>query len=150
MEQELRILSRAIEQCPVTVVITDLAGSIEYVNPKFTELTGYTLEEVRGRNPRILKSGDTTEEEYRQFCGRPSEPANGAATSITGRRTASCSGRRPGSAPSAIRRRNPTHYLAVKEDITDRRRIEERAGAGQGIGRGGQPRQERVSGQHEP
>ena len=50
--------SRAIEQSPSTVVITDLLGQIEYVNPKFTQLIGYTLEKIKGKNPRLLKLGD--------------------------------------------------------------------------------------------
>jgi PAS domain S-box-containing protein len=54
-EGQYRILSQAIEQSPVTVVITDETGSITYVNPKFTEITGYTAEEAIGKNPRILK-----------------------------------------------------------------------------------------------
>ena len=51
MEEELRILSRAIEQSPSTVMITNSKGNIEYVNPKFTQLTGYSTEEVIGRTP---------------------------------------------------------------------------------------------------
>ncbi|MBI4625378.1 MAG: PAS domain S-box protein, partial [Verrucomicrobia bacterium] len=58
-DEQLRKLSRAVEQGPVTVMITDAAGAIEYVNPRFTELTGYTFEEVRGQNPRLLGSGLT-------------------------------------------------------------------------------------------
>ena len=58
-EDELRWLSKAVEQSPASVVITDLNGHIEYVNPKFERVTGYTLAEVKGRNPRILKSGET-------------------------------------------------------------------------------------------
>ena len=63
-DERLRQLSRAVEQSPSTVMITNLAGEIEYVNPKFTALTGYTLDEVRGRNPNILKSGETASDEY--------------------------------------------------------------------------------------
>lgn len=48
-----------IEQSPTTIVITDTEGNIEYVNPKFAELTGYTAHEAIGNNPRILKSGKT-------------------------------------------------------------------------------------------
>jgi PAS domain S-box-containing protein len=66
-EAELRKIVRAVEQSPTIVVITDLTGAIEYVNPKFTEITGYTFDEVRGRNPRILKSGHTSAEEYAQL-----------------------------------------------------------------------------------
>ncbi|MEI6578045.1 MAG: HD domain-containing phosphohydrolase [Eubacteriales bacterium] len=55
-EQDLVKLSRAAEQSPASIVITDLKGNIEYVNPKFTQITGYSFEEAIGKNPRILKS----------------------------------------------------------------------------------------------
>ncbi len=58
-ETELLKLSRAIEQSPVSILMTDTHGDIDFVNPRFTELTGYTAEEVLGKNPRILKSGQT-------------------------------------------------------------------------------------------
>jgi PAS domain S-box-containing protein len=67
MESELRKLAQAVEQSPALIVITDPVGRIEWVNPRFTQTTGYELEEVRGQNPRILKSGETSEEEYRQL-----------------------------------------------------------------------------------
>lgn len=66
-EAQLRQLSLAMEQCPVMIVITDATGRIEYVNPKFTEVTGYTFHEVHGQNPRILKSGHTPKEFYRHL-----------------------------------------------------------------------------------
>ena len=56
-ENQLIKLSAAVEQSPAVVVITDPLGNIEYVNPMFTQLTGYSVKEVRGRNPRILQSG---------------------------------------------------------------------------------------------
>jgi PAS domain S-box-containing protein len=55
-EESIRKLSQAVEQSPVIIVITDLEGCIEYINPKFTEATGYNLEEVKGQNINILKS----------------------------------------------------------------------------------------------
>jgi PAS domain-containing protein len=60
-------LLAAVEQSTSSVIITDLRGNIEYVNPKFTELTGYTLEEALGKNPRILKSGEHSVEMYEQL-----------------------------------------------------------------------------------
>lgn len=56
-DRELRKLSRAVEQSPASIIITDTEGNIEYVNPKFCEITGYSEDEVLGKNPRILKSG---------------------------------------------------------------------------------------------
>ncbi len=61
---ELRTLSRVVEQSPASIVITDKAGNIEYVNPRFEEVTGYSMNEVLGRNPRILKSGRTSPAVY--------------------------------------------------------------------------------------
>jgi PAS domain S-box-containing protein len=58
-ERRLRRLSRAIEQSPNGVVLTDLAGRIEYVNPRFCEMSGYQANEVLGRTPRIVKSPTT-------------------------------------------------------------------------------------------
>ena len=56
-EETLRKLTRAVEQSPSIIVITDSGGVIEYVNPRFTEVTGYEPEEVLGLSPRILSSG---------------------------------------------------------------------------------------------
>ena len=55
--RQIRILSQAMEQSPISIVVTDLKGRIEYVNPWFAHLTGYTEEELIGNNPRVLKSG---------------------------------------------------------------------------------------------
>lgn len=58
-------LTKAIEQSPVSVVITDRQGDIEYINPHFTQTTGYSFEEVKGKNPRLLQSGEKTKEDYK-------------------------------------------------------------------------------------
>ena len=63
-EAQLRKLSRAVEQSPDATVITNTNGIIEYVNPKTVELTGYSVDELMGQNPRILSSGEKTKEEY--------------------------------------------------------------------------------------
>lgn len=60
-------LSQAVEQSPVTIVITDVAGRIEFVNPKFTQMTGYSADEAIGQNPRILKSGETSPDVYNKL-----------------------------------------------------------------------------------
>src|SRR6185369_15173651 len=64
-EKLVRKLSQAVEQSPVTIIITDSNGSIEYVNSYFTKLTGYTADEVIGKNPRMLKCGVQSPEFYR-------------------------------------------------------------------------------------
>jgi PAS domain S-box-containing protein len=65
--ETLRKISTAVEQSPVSVVITDAKGAIEYVNPKFTEVTGYSTEEALGKNSRFLKSGEMSSEAYREL-----------------------------------------------------------------------------------
>ncbi len=56
-EKQLKLLSRSVEQNPVSIVISDKEGNIEYVNSTFTKITGYSMEEVQGKNPRFLNSG---------------------------------------------------------------------------------------------
>ncbi|MHC1783784.1 MAG: diguanylate cyclase [Anaerolineaceae bacterium] len=125
IEMELKILSRAVEQSPESIVITNLDGSIEYVNPSFTRVTGYTLEEAIGQNPRILKTDRTPEgthvrlwdtvtagKEWRgEFINRKKDGAFYTESAIIS----------PITNPEGI----TTHYLAIKEDITERKRVEE-------------------------
>jgi PAS domain S-box-containing protein len=66
-EEKITKLSTAVEQSPSTIVINDLKGNMEYVNPKFVELTGYSSKEVIGKNARILRSGEHSPEFYKAF-----------------------------------------------------------------------------------
>ncbi|MFA5100605.1 MAG: PAS domain-containing sensor histidine kinase [Candidatus Omnitrophota bacterium] len=123
-EEKLRQLSQAVEQSPSTVVITDMDGAIEYVNPKFTELTGYQLHEVVGMNPRILKSGDKQANIYKELwdtikAGRTwhGEFLNKKKSGETYWEFAAISGIKD---PLG----NITHYLKVSEDISDRKQLE--------------------------
>jgi PAS domain-containing protein len=67
VEQQLRKLSIAVEQSPVSIVITDRDGNIEYVNPAFAAVSGYAAVEILGRNPRILQSGRTPANTYQEL-----------------------------------------------------------------------------------
>ncbi|GMU67062.1 MAG: hypothetical protein AMXMBFR36_33360 [Acidobacteriota bacterium] len=66
-EAQLRKLSVVLARTPLSVVITDLDGNIEYVNPAFSQVSGYSAEEVLGRNPRILGSGETPRETFAEL-----------------------------------------------------------------------------------
>jgi PAS domain S-box-containing protein len=66
-EEKMNMLSVAVEQSPNSIVITKLDGSIEYVNSTFTRITGYSFEEVVGKNPKILKSGQTSKKTYKKL-----------------------------------------------------------------------------------
>jgi PAS domain S-box-containing protein len=124
-EGEVRKLSQAVEQSPAIVQITDRAGHIEYVNPKFTEVTGYSLDEVRGCNPRLLKSGEMAQSEYERMWQ--------ALTSGGEWRGEFHNRRKDGSlyweaaVISALRDADGeiTHFLAVKEDITEHKRLQQ-------------------------
>jgi PAS domain S-box-containing protein len=123
MNAELQKISRAIEQSPVSIVITDSKGNIEYVNPKFEEVTGYTIEEVRGKNPRILKSDYTSHEDYRHLWETITagtewrgEFYNKKKNGETFWESATISSIKDSTG-------NITHFLAVKEDITERKRL---------------------------
>ncbi|MDP2811197.1 MAG: PAS domain S-box protein [Rhodocyclaceae bacterium] len=65
--QRMRLLIHALEQSPATIIVTDAEGRILYANPKFTETTGYSVEEAIGQNPRFLKSGYTSSEDYHRL-----------------------------------------------------------------------------------
>jgi PAS domain S-box-containing protein len=124
-EVQLRNLWSTVEQSPVVVMITDAAGIIEYVNPRFYQQTGYTPAEAVGRNPRFLKSGRHTPEFYAAMW----------ATLRTGQtwRGELCNRRKDGAlfwestaiAPVQNAAGRITHFVASKEDITERRRIAE-------------------------
>jgi PAS domain S-box-containing protein len=124
-EERVRKLSRAVEQSPAVIMITDLSGSIEYVNPKFTELTGYSLEEVRGRNPRLLKSGETPPQEYRRLWKTISQGGEWQGELHNRKKTGELYWEYASISPIVDDAGHPTHFLAVKEDITQRKEAEE-------------------------
>ena len=124
LEAELRKFSRAVEQSPSTVMITDLDGNIEYVNPKFTELTGYTLDEVRGRNPRFLKSGHTPPEEYARLWQTISQGGEWRGELYNVKKNGEHYWESALMAPIKDADGRITHYIALKEDITARKAAE--------------------------
>ena len=127
MEDTLRKLSQAVEQSPNCVIITDLTGIIEYVNPAFTESTGYAADEVIGETPRILKSG----------LLRPAIFDELWQTITAGRqwRGELCNRRKNGEvywdfvsiAPIVDEHGVTTHFIGVQTDITPRKQAEEQA-----------------------
>lgn len=124
-EEELIKLSSAIEQSPVTIVITDAKGDIEFVNPKFTQLTGYLPEEVIGMNPRILKSGETSPEEYKSLW-RTISAGNVWHGEFQNKKKSGALFREYATiAPVRNSEGTITHYIAIKEDITEKRKLED-------------------------
>jgi len=118
-DDALQMLSLAVEQSPNSIVITDLLGRIEYVNHEFSKVTGYSLSEVAGKNPRVLQSGKTPKETYLDMWAHLTrgEPWQGELINV----------RKNGSEYiehaliSPVRQADGriTNYLAVKSDITE-------------------------------
>lgn len=124
-EQRLWQLSRAVEQSPVSVVITDTKGDIEYVNPKFSEVTGYAFEEVIGKNPRILKSGDLSAEEYKRLWATITAGDDWHGEFRNKRKNGELYWESASISPVTDRNGAITHFIAVKEDITESKRVAE-------------------------
>ncbi len=122
-EDQLRWLSKAVEQSPASVVITGLDGSIEYVNPKFTEVTGYTLAEALGQNPRILKSGEMPAEQYRELW-QTIQKGEWRGEFHNRKKNGELYWESASICPIRDETGTPAHYIAVKEDITERKRME--------------------------
>jgi PAS domain S-box-containing protein len=124
-EERLRKLSRAVEQSPAAVVITDVQGAIEYVNPKFTQITGYSAAEVKGQNPRILKSGMQSPSIYEGLWTMILSGAEWRGELANRKKSGEIYWESSSIVPIRDSAGAITHFLAVKEDITERKRAEE-------------------------
>lgn len=124
LEETLRKFIRGVEQSPACVVITDVEGRIEYVNPKFTELTGYAPEEVYGKNPRILKSGHTPPEEYKRLWDTILAGGQWSGEFLNRKKNGELYWEWARISPVQGPDGAITHFIAVKEDITERKRFE--------------------------
>jgi len=124
-EAELKKLSQAVEQSPATIVITDRNGTIEYVNPRFTKITGYTPEEVLGKNPRILKSGRTPPDEYKSLWETIASGKDWQGELVNRKKNGELYDESLSISPIRDRRGGIAHFVAVLEDITERKKIEQ-------------------------
>ena len=123
-EAQLVKLSRAVEQSPAVIIVTDKIGNIEYVNPKFTQITGYSPPEVLGQNPRLLKSGEVSSGFYAEMWQAitAGEEWHGELQN----RKKNGEEYRVSSLISPIKNESGevTHFLAVQEDITEKHQLE--------------------------
>ncbi len=126
VEQDLRKLSQAVEQSPASVVITTAEGNIEYVNPKFVEVTGYSEKEVAGRNPRFLKSGQMGPELYEDLWRTVSAGREWRGELHNKKKNGELYWDYSAISPIKAADGTITHFLAVNEDITLRKEYEER------------------------
>ncbi len=121
-EAELRKLSQVVEQTPASVVITDLAGNIQYVNSAFTEVSGYSAVEALGQNPRVLKSGLMPEETYRELWRKLKAGETWHGELQNRRKDGTLFWESATISPFKDTVGNMAYYLAIKEDITERKR----------------------------
>ena len=123
LEDERFILSRAVEQCPVSICLTDISGNIEFVNPKFTHLTGYSSADVIGKNPRVLKSGEVKPDVYEQLWHTISKGDIWEGELLNKTKDGRLFWEHAAISPLRDSKGIITHYLAVKEDITTMKKV---------------------------
>ena len=119
----LKKLSMAVEQSPNVVVITDVNGLIEYVNPRFTDITGYLPEEVIGKSPRLLNSGETTNEIYNDLWKTLLSGQEWRGVFHNKKKNGDLYWAEELISPITNNLGEITHFIALQEDITEVRRI---------------------------
>jgi PAS domain S-box-containing protein len=121
-EDEAIKMSLVIEQSPVSIVITDLKGTIEYVNPRFMETSGYSIEEVIGQNPRIVKSGNNDPKIYEDMWKTLIDGRNWQGELINKNKGGEEYWEAVSISPVFSKEGDITHFVGVKEDITDQKK----------------------------
>jgi PAS domain S-box-containing protein len=123
-DETIRRLSTAVDQSPAAVIITDPSGRIVYVNRKFTEISGYSSEEVVGQNPRLLKSGKTSVDQYRQLWSTIQSGATWRGEYQNRRKTGDLYWASTTIAPVKDEDGTITNFVAIQEDVTETRSLE--------------------------
>lgn len=123
-EDELQNLRTAVDQSANTVVITDPSGRIEYANPAFEKSTGYTMEEVIGHNPRVLKSGEQDAVFYHRLWASISSGEIWRGQFHNRRKDGTLYWESATISPVLNALGEVMHYIAIKEDITERKALE--------------------------
>lgn len=123
-EAQIRMLSHAVEQSPTSVMITTPEGNITYVNPRFSEMTGYAFDEVKGKNPRFLKSGKTPDKVYKEMWEAIVEGGTWYGEYQNKKKNGELFWELMSVSPIKNKRGDILQFLAVKEDITDRKEKE--------------------------
>ncbi|MDK9721697.1 MAG: PAS domain S-box protein [Rhodospirillales bacterium] len=125
-EEKLRHLSQAVEQSPADVVITDAQGVIQYVNPRFCHISGYSAKEVIGQKPSILKSGRTPFAIYEALWASISSGKEWRGELLNRKKDGTLFWQHAIISPIRDPKGEITHYISVKEDISIRKEYEER------------------------
>ena len=126
-EESLRKLSRAVEQSPAITIITDPQGKIEYINPRFTEVTGYSLKEVAGKTPRVLKSGEISAELYVELWRTITSGKEWRSELRNRKKNGSLYWTSTSISPITDQKGVISHFLGISEDITEYKKAEHEA-----------------------
>ncbi len=121
--EKLSVLSRAVEQNPALIMITSLNGDIEYVNPKFCEVTGYSSEEVIGKNPRFLKSGNQSDEFYSNMWQIMMSGKEWTGEMLNKKKNGDLYWANATISPLLNLKGEITHLVGIIEDITEKRKM---------------------------
>ncbi len=122
--ERLRKLSVAVEQSPVSVAIANLDAILEYVNPRFTEVTGFSFEEAVGQNPRILQSGLTSQATFLDMWDKLTHDQIWKGELVNKRKNGDLYWEEGQIAPIKDASGTVTHYVAVKTDISTRKQLQ--------------------------
>jgi diguanylate cyclase (GGDEF)-like protein/PAS domain S-box-containing protein len=125
IEEQLLKLSQAVEQSPNSIIITDLEANIEYANTAFFKTTGYTLNEVIGKNPQLLHSGKTPSTTYTDMWEHLTRGENWQGEFVNRRKDGTEYIEFVHIAPVRQNDGKITHYMAIKEDISKHKQAEE-------------------------
>ncbi|HBQ97304.1 MAG TPA: hypothetical protein DD761_02065 [Cyanobacteria bacterium UBA11691] len=123
-EEKVRQLSQAVEQSANGIIITDLKGKIEYVNSQFTQMTGYSLQEVQGKTPRILNSGAQSKAYYKELWKTIKSGNEWRGEFHNRRKDGSLYWAHATISPMFNADRKMTHFLGIQENITARKQAE--------------------------
>nr|WP_320120593.1 PAS domain S-box protein [uncultured Marinifilum sp.] len=123
-EIELKMLNTSMEQSPASIIITNREGCIEYVNPKFCQISGYSAKEAIGKNPRFLKSGFTAKEVYVQMWEHLVKGEEWVCEFLNVKKNKELYWERASFSAIKDEYGKITHYMSVKEDITERKKFE--------------------------
>ncbi|MCP4252369.1 MAG: response regulator [Candidatus Scalindua sp.] len=125
VESEIQKLTHAVEQSSSTIVITNTNGKIEYANPRFAELTGYTITEAIGKNPRVLKSGKTSPEVYEELWSTIKSGNEWKGEFCNKKKNGELYWESASISPVKNTEGVITNFIAVKDDITERKKMED-------------------------
>ncbi|MBN2616367.1 MAG: PAS domain S-box protein [Bacteroidales bacterium] len=122
MAEELLLkLSKAVDQSPVSIIITNKDAKIEYVNPKFTETTGYTMKEATGKNPKIISIHSKTSNEYKELWDTILSGSTWAGEFLNQKKNGELFWEHAIISPIMNKNGEISHFVAITEDITEKK-----------------------------